>query len=68
MLVKDMLLESRVRFFLGIDEPHNPHSPPEGLLANLFKRDIRNYLRKFTFVRIVLAVAHKFPKVGDSPR
>ncbi|EIE24996.1 hypothetical protein COCSUDRAFT_46553 [Coccomyxa subellipsoidea C-169] len=66
VLVKDMLLESRVRFFLGIDEPHNPHSPPEGLLANLFKRDIRNYLRKFTFVRIVLAVAHKFPKIKDT--
>jgi hypothetical protein len=64
MVVKDSMLDGRVRLFLGVDEKGHSHSAPEGILANLFKREICNYLRRFTFVRIVLAVAQSYPQVS----
>ncbi|BDA41234.1 probable ubiquitin carboxyl-terminal hydrolase FAF-X [Coccomyxa sp. Obi] len=59
VVVHDHMLDARVKFFLGI----NDFNQGDGLLLLLFNRDIRNYLRKFVFVRIVLAVAHLHPKV-----
>ena len=66
VVVEDSMLDGRVRLFLGVDEKGHSHSAPEGILANLFKREIRNYLRRFTFVRIVLAVAQEYPQVSHS--
>ena len=63
MVVRDIMLEGRVRHFLGVDEKGHPHTAPDGILANLFKRDIRNYLRRFNFVRIVLSVSQRYPQV-----
>lgn len=59
VVVKDSMLHARVGYFLGTTEPNLG----DGLLPLLFNRDIRNYLRKFVFVRIVLAVAHLYPRV-----
>lgn len=63
-MVEDALVGARVQLFLGIDESAHPHSASTGLLATLFQREIRNYLRKFVFVRIVLAVARLYPEVS----
>ena len=58
-LVRDALMPARAAKFLGLHGPDAQH----GLLAAIFSRDSRNFLRRFALIRITLAVINSHPEV-----
>ena len=58
-LVRDALMPARASKFLGLHGADAQH----GLLAAIFSRDSRNFLRRFALIRITLAVLHVHPDV-----